>query len=62
MWKEWTKMVGFKKYREIVVEGHMGRGRPQKTWDEVIKGNLILELNAQCDMAQDRVKWKLAFK
>ena len=24
-----------KKSREIVVEGHWGRGRPRKTWDEV---------------------------
>ena len=50
-----------KKCREIVVEGYRGIGRPQKTWDEVIQGDLRI-LNIQHDMTQNRFKWKFAIK
>ena len=44
-----------KKCREIIVEGHRWRGRPQKTWDEVTHGDHRV-LNVQHEVAQDRVK------
>ena len=50
-----------KKCREIVIGGHRGRGRPQKTWDEVVQGDLRV-LNIQLDLGLGRVKWKFAIK
>ena len=42
-------------YMKMVVEGHRRRGRPQKTWDEVVQGDLRV-LSMWCDLALDRVK------
>ncbi len=36
-----------------------GRGRPRKTWDEVVRGDLKAKA-IHCDLAQDRVAWKKA--
>ena len=47
-----------KKCTEILVKG---RGRPRKTLDEVVRGDLKI-LNIQRDLAQDKVKWKFAVK
>ena len=41
------------------ITSSMGRGRPQKISDEVIRGELG-ELNIQRGVAQDTVKWKFA--
>ena len=50
---EWRKTVGSRRCREIVVEGHR-RGRPLKSWDEAIRGDLRM-LNIQHHVTQDRV-------
>ena len=43
--------------QHIVVEGKRPKGRPRKTWQEVIKDDL-LSLNLDSGLAQDRKDWK----
>ena len=50
-----------KKCRGIVVEGHIGRGRPHKTWDQVVKCDLRAK-NIHADLAQDRLEWRKAIR
>ena len=50
-----------KKSREIAVEGRRGRGRPCKTWKEVVQADLRAK-GIEHNLAQDRVKWKRAIK
>ena len=50
-----------KKCRDIIVEGHISRGRPRKTWDQVVKCDLRAK-NIQADLAQDRLEWRKAIK
>ena len=40
----------------LVVEGRRGKGRPRKTWRDVINEDLRF-LNLSLDMAEDRDKW-----
>ena len=47
-----------KEGREIVVEGHRGRGRPQKTLDELD----LRMLNMQHELAHNSIKWKFPIK
>ncbi len=46
-----------KKCRDLDVEGNRGRGRPRKTWDEVVRGDIKA---IHRDLAQDWVAWKKA--
>ncbi len=48
-----------KKCRDLDVEGSRSRGRPRKTWDEVVRGDLKAKANHR-DLAQDRVAWMKA--
>ena len=41
----------------LVVEGRRGKGRPRKTWRDVINEDLRF-LNLPLDMAEDRDKWR----
>ena len=45
---------------EIIVEGHRGRGRPHKTWDEDGALNIqrFYSQIKQHEEVQGRVKWK----
>ena len=45
------------KCRQIHVPGEVGRGRPKKTWGEVIKTDLK-QKGVTKDLAQDRLGWK----
>ena len=36
-----------KKCRDIIVEGHISRGRPRKTWDQVVKCDLERKTSKQ---------------
>ena len=47
---------GLKKCQAIQVEGTCGRGRPRKTWVNVVKTNLRM-LNLTKEMSSDHVKW-----
>ena len=42
------------------MSGSVGRGRPKKTWEEVIKVGLR-ERRVSKDLARDRLAWKLIF-
>ncbi len=48
-----------RKCRDLDVEGSRGRGRPRKTWDDVVRGDLKA-MAIHRDLAQDRVAWKKA--
>ncbi len=39
--------------------GNRGRGRPRKTWDEIVRGDLKTK-DIHHDVVQDRVAWKKA--
>ncbi len=41
------------------MDGSRGRGRPRKTWDEVVRDDLKAKAIHR-DLAQDRVAWKKA--
>ena len=43
--------------RAVEVSGSVGRGRPKKTWEEVIKMNLR-ERRVSKDLARDGLAWK----
>lgn len=46
-----------KKSREFMVAGRRGRGKPQKTWDEVVRGDLTSE-GIDRVLALNRAEWK----
>ena len=46
--------------RAVEVSGSVGRGRPKKTWEEVIKIDLR-ERRVSKDLARDRLAWKSIF-
>lgn len=50
-----------KKCRDIAVPGDAGRGRPRKTWEQVVSCDLRSK-NICIELAQDRLKWKKAIK
>ena len=47
--------------RFMAVEGVRSRGRPRKTWSELVRHDLAA-LNLKSDLAQDREAWKRAIK
>ena len=49
-----------KKSREIMVVGQRGRGRPQKTWAEVVRGDLSAK-NIDHALAQNRAEWRKVY-
>ena len=49
------------KCRNLVVAGVSGRGRPNKTWHQVILGDMR-ELRIEKDLAQDCSAWRRAIK
>ena len=53
--------VGIKRAFNLKVQGVVGRGRPGKSWYEVVKRDL-LNLGLSENMALDRVSWKNAIK
>lgn len=50
-----------KKCREIVVVGRQERGRPRKTWNQVV-ANDLRALKIDRDLAQNRIEWKIAIE
>ena len=44
-----------KKCREIVVDGHVGRGRLRKTWEQVVKHDFKMK-NISADLVHDRLE------
>ena len=46
-----------KKSREITVVGQRGRGRPRKTWAEVVRSDLAAK-GIDRTLAQNRVEWR----
>ena len=46
-----------KKSREIVVVGQRRRGRPRKTWEEVVRNDLTGK-GIDRELAQNKTKWK----
>ena len=50
-----------KKCRTLEVEGKRRRGRPEKTWDEVVKEDMTA-WGLSREMAQDRGRWREALK
>ncbi len=48
-----------KKCRDLDVEGSRVRGRPRKTWAEVVRGDLKTKAIHR-DLAQDKMTWKKA--
>ena len=50
-----------KKCRNMVAEGHVGRGRPHKTWEQVVKHDLGTK-NTHADLAHDTLEWGKAIK
>ena len=49
------------KCRNLVIEGTTGRGRPRKTWDQVVQSDLQ-RLHLKKEFAQDRDGWRDAIK
>ena len=49
------------KCRNLVVAGTSSGGRPNKTWHEVILGDMH-ELRIEKDLAQDHSAWRRAIK
>ena len=47
--------------RDIVVEGQQRKGRPRKTWYQVMDSDLR-SLKIDCDLAQNWTEWKIAIK
>ena len=45
----------------LEVEGNASRGRPRKTWQEVVNRD-IRDLGVNKDLAQDCIAWKSAIK
>ena len=50
-----------RKSRDIVVDGKSERGRPRKTWAQVI-GKDLEEKHLQPMLAQDRLEWRRAIR
>ena len=50
-----------RKCQSLAVEGTRGRGRPRKTWDEVVKHDLQT-LGLTMEMTRDRDLWKYAVR
>ena len=48
-----------KRCRDLVVDGPAGRGRPRKTWTQVVHDDLK-QLGLDPALAQDRLEWKKA--
>ena len=46
-----------KRSREIIVAGQRRRGRPRRTWDEVVLSDLAVN-GMDRALAQNRVEWK----
>ena len=46
--------------RAVEVSGSVGRGRPKKTWEEVIK-MYLRERRFSKDLARNRLAWKSIF-
>ena len=55
-----TKSFWVSRCRTVEVSGSAGRGRPKKTWEEVIKIDLR-ERRVSKDLARDRLAWKSIF-
>ena len=49
------------KCRSMVIEGTTGRGRPQRTWDQVVHNDLQ-HLHLKKEFAQERDGWRDAIK
>ena len=49
------------KCRHCVVDGRSVKGRPRKTWNEVVRNDLK-EKNLDKELAKDRVAWKSLIK
>ena len=47
--------------QKLVIEGAAGRGRPQKTWDQVVQSDLQ-HLHLKKEFAQDHNGWRDAIK
>ena len=47
-----------KKFRDLVDEGQQRKGRPQKTWYQVVDSDLRSP-NIDRDLAQNRTEWKI---
>ena len=47
------------KVRSVNVEGSVGRGRPKKTWDEVVQADLRAK-GLSREVAHDRAAWRAA--
>ena len=45
------------KCRDIMVDGSLARGRPQKSWSEVVRKDLR-EKKVSKDIAKDGIAWK----
>ena len=59
--REWTRVSGLVDAGLAVeVSGSAGRGRPKKTWEEVIKMDLR-ERRVSKDLARNRLAWKSIF-
>ena len=54
------KSLWVSRCRVVEVSGSAGRGRPKKTWEEVIKMDLR-ERRVNQDLARDRLAWKSIF-
>ena len=50
-----------RKVREKIIPGKTKRGRPKKTWDEIVKEDMRRR-NLRIEDAKDRVKWKRCCK
>ena len=48
-----------KKVRNLEVDGESGRGRPRKTWEQVIKEDLRAK-ELRRELAQNRAEWQSA--
>jgi len=53
-------MIGRKKCMEYEVEGSRPRGRPKRTWKEVVREDCQRKLNKED--AMDRCKWRKVIK
>jgi len=55
--KEWMKHTLVKTVREERVPGHIKRGRPKKSWDEVVKEDMK-KRGLYINDALERNKWR----
>ena len=53
----WDESVSVSRCTTVEVAGSVGRGRPKKTWEEVMKMDLR-ERRVGKDRARDRLAWK----